>query len=72
MISQENITLLLSDDEMQNLIEYFDQFDINQGKFATRYVLGFIIFCSWFCYLLQLVDYDHGRYTDRKSRVHQN
>ncbi|CAB4005199.1 PHD finger 24 isoform X1 [Paramuricea clavata] len=26
----ENITLLLSDDEMQNLIEYFDQFDINQ------------------------------------------
>ena len=26
----ENITLLLSDDEMQNLIEYFDEFDINQ------------------------------------------
>ncbi|XP_028403553.1 PHD finger protein 24-like isoform X2 [Dendronephthya gigantea] len=26
----ENITLLLSDDEMQNLIEYFDEFDMNQ------------------------------------------
>lgn len=30
---QEYITLLLSDDEMQDIIEYFDQFDINQGNF---------------------------------------
>jgi hypothetical protein len=39
---QENITLLLTDDEMQNLIEYFDQFDINQGTLA----ICFYILCN--------------------------
>ena len=45
---QEYITLLLSDDEMQNIIEYFDQFDINQGnyKFLVGLIMHFPIWWS--------------------------
>jgi len=37
---QENLTSLLTDDEMQQLIENFDRLDVNQGNTVEERVFG--------------------------------